>query len=78
MTYTFCLLRHHQEIVQNPRMFVGGASRFDVKQGELGNCWFLAAVASLCASKNTELLHRIVPTDNSFVDNYAGACVMSA
>ena len=25
-----------QEIVSDPHLFVGGASRFDVKQGELG------------------------------------------
>jgi len=64
------------ELVAEPRVFVGGASRFDVKQGELGNCWFLASVASLCAASNksagNELLHRVVPTDNSFVDKYAG------
>ena len=27
---------YFQEISQNPELFVGGASRFDVKQGELG------------------------------------------
>ena len=27
-----------QEICGDPEMFVGGASRFDVKQGELGTC----------------------------------------
>ena len=25
-----------QELCSNPQMFVGGASRFDVKQGDLG------------------------------------------
>ncbi len=25
-----------QEISQNPQLFVGGASRFDIKQGDLG------------------------------------------
>ena len=41
-----------------------------------GNCWFLAAVASLCAAgnrgKTNDLLQRVVPKDNSFVDRYAG------
>jgi calpain len=36
-----------------------------------GNCWFLAAIASLCATqwsgtKSPELIHRVVPLDNSF------------
>ena len=38
----------------------------------LGNCWFLAAVASLCASGNKQLLNRVIPKDNSFQDKYAG------
>ena len=31
-----CIFLYYQEISQNPQLFVGGASRFDVKQGELG------------------------------------------
>ena len=30
------------EIVSNPLFFSEGAQRFDVMQGELGNCWLLA------------------------------------
>ncbi len=30
-----------QEISKDPQLFVGGASRFDVKQGELGEFWAL-------------------------------------
>jgi calpain len=60
------------QIVSDPHMFVGGASRFDIKQGDLGNCWFLAAVASLCSTKNQELLYRVVPRDNSFTKDYCG------
>ncbi len=54
------------EIVPNPKFFSDGVSRFDVKQGELGNCWFLAAVANLTLNK--ELFHLIVPEDNGGFD----------
>ena len=30
-----------------PQLFVEGASRHDVSQGKLGNCWFVAACSSL-------------------------------
>jgi calpain len=58
------------ELVSNPQLFVGGASRFDVQQGELGDCWLLAAVASLCGYK--DLLYRVVPPEQSFEEGYAG------
>ena len=51
-------------------MFVGGASRFDVQQGYLGNCWLLASVASLTVHK--KLLEKVVPHDQNFDDNYCG------
>lgn len=56
--------RRPHEICRDPQLFVGGASRFDVKQGELGDCWLLAAIASL--SLNDDLLYRIIPSDQSF------------
>ncbi|XP_032781141.1 calpain-B isoform X2 [Daphnia magna] len=58
------------EIVEDPQLFVEGASRFDVQQGELGDCWLLAAMASL--TLNPKLFHQVVPEDQSFTDNYAG------
>ena len=51
-------------------MFIGGASRLDVNQGILGDCWLLAAVS--CLATNDRLLHRVIPDDQNFTDNYAG------
>jgi len=58
------------ELCDDPQLFVGGATRMDVNQGILGDCWLLAAVASLAT--NEHLLHRVVPTDQSFSEDYAG------
>ena len=33
--------------MSSPKLFTGGASRFDVSQGILGDCWLVAAIASL-------------------------------
>lgn len=63
--------RPHEFLSEQPQFFVGGASRFDVRQGELGNCWLLAAVANL--TLNYQLFQLIVPDDNSFLpENYGG------
>jgi len=58
------------EICENPRFFVEGFSRFDARQGELGDCWFLSAAASL--TLNPKLFSRVVYIDNSFVKDYSG------
>ncbi|XP_053974212.1 calpain-A-like isoform X2 [Hylaeus volcanicus] len=58
------------EIADNPQLFVEGFSRFDVQQGELGDCWLLAAVANLTMDPN--LFFQVVPEDQSFEENYAG------
>jgi len=58
------------ELVDNPELFVGGASRFDINQGELGDCWLLAALANL--TMNKRLLFNVVPKDQSFSEEYAG------
>ncbi|XP_014259622.1 calpain-A isoform X3 [Cimex lectularius] len=58
------------EISNDPRLFIEGASRFDVQQGELGDCWLLAAVANL--TLNEELFKQVVPDDQNFKNKYAG------
>ncbi|XP_055593662.1 calpain-B-like isoform X2 [Uranotaenia lowii] len=58
------------EISKNPVFFEEGFSRFDINQGDLGDCWLLAAAASL--TQDDSLFTRVVPMDNSFTDQYAG------
>uniref|UniRef100_A0A0N5AK69 Calpain catalytic domain-containing protein n=1 Tax=Syphacia muris TaxID=451379 RepID=A0A0N5AK69_9BILA len=58
------------EIVENPRFFVAGQSRFDVIQGSIGDCYLIASVATL--AMHPALFYRVVPMDQSFTENYAG------
>ncbi|XP_026483973.2 calpain-B isoform X4 [Vanessa tameamea] len=58
------------EMCENPQLFVEGYSRFDVQQGELGDCWLLAAVANLTLHR--KLFFQVVPDDQSFDEDYAG------
>ncbi|XP_066988979.1 calpain-5-like isoform X3 [Macrobrachium rosenbergii] len=60
------------ETVDNPRLFVEGVSANDVTQGQLGNCWFVAACATLTGVK--ELWHRVIPDykDQEYGDLHPG------
>ncbi|XP_078256087.1 calpain-2 catalytic subunit-like [Rhinoraja longicauda] len=62
--------RRPHDIHGNPQFFVGGASRFDVCQGSVGDCWFLAALASL--TLRCDLFAHVVPPDQDFQQDYCG------
>ncbi|XP_012881653.1 PREDICTED: calpain-12 [Dipodomys ordii] len=59
-----------KEFCEKPQFICEDMSRTDVCQGRLGNCWFLAAAASL--TLYPRLLYRVVPPGQSFQDGYAG------
>jgi len=60
-----------KEINENAKMIVGGASRLDIDQGYLGDCWLLAGFAGLCG--NQALFEKVVIPGQDFDDpNYAG------
>ncbi|CAF0990515.1 unnamed protein product [Adineta ricciae] len=59
------------EIVDDPQFIVNGIKRTDPNQGDLGNCWFIAAMSAL--TQNNLVLNRVIPPDQSFSkDWYAG------
>ncbi|KAM4627715.1 calpain-9 [Polymixia lowei] len=63
--------RRPKELCPSPQFIVDGASRMDVHQGGLNDCWFLSALASL--SLHRPLLEKVVPAGQSFQEGYNGS-----
>ncbi|XP_059696717.1 calpain-13 isoform X3 [Haemorhous mexicanus] len=58
------------ELQRNPYLIMDGVSRFDIMQGEIGDCWMLAALGSLTLRK--QFLENVLPKDQGFQEDYAG------
>lgn len=46
-----------QDIFDEPRFFIEGATANDVRQGNDGDCWFMSALATI--SNKEELIQRV-------------------
>ncbi|XP_074536103.1 calpain-5-like [Halichoeres trimaculatus] len=65
-----------KDLCSNPRLFVDGISAHDLHQGQLGNCWFVAACSSLASRE--ALWQKVIPDwkdqewDDEKPESYAG------
>ncbi|KAM8903443.1 calpain-5a isoform 1-T1 [Spinachia spinachia] len=65
-----------KELCINPHLFVDGISAHDLNQGQLGNCWFVAACSSLASRE--ALWQKVIPDwkDQEWIEekpeSYAG------
>ncbi|XP_062848408.1 calpain-2 catalytic subunit-like [Trichomycterus rosablanca] len=58
------------KMVEDPYLIVERESRFDLAQGDLGDCWFLAAIGAITFQK--DIMVEIIPENQSFSQDYAG------
>ncbi|XP_026047272.1 calpain-5-like [Astatotilapia calliptera] len=64
------------ELTSDPHLFVDGISAHDLHQGQLGNCWFVAACSSLASRE--ALWQKVIPDwkdqewDKDKPNSYAG------
>ncbi|XP_049321184.1 calpain-5 [Astyanax mexicanus] len=64
------------EMCEAPRLFVEGISAHDLNQGEVGNCWFVAACS--CLALKPQLWQKVIPNwkeqewDPDRPDRYTG------
>lgn len=65
-----------KDLCSNPHLFVDGISAHDLHQGQLGNCWFVAACSSLASRE--ALWQKVIPDwkdqewDEEKPESYAG------
>lgn len=65
-----------KELCDDPHLFVDGISAHDLHQGQLGNCWFVAACSSLASRES--LWQKVIPDwkeqewDSEKPQSYAG------
>uniref|UniRef100_UPI0037E86353 calpain-5-like n=1 Tax=Semicossyphus pulcher TaxID=241346 RepID=UPI0037E86353 len=65
-----------KDLCSNPQLFVDGISAHDLHQGQLGNCWFVAACSSLASRE--ALWQKVIPDwksqewDHEKPESYAG------
>lgn len=61
-------------IKNDPQFISDGVTKFDIKQGQLGDCWFLASVALL--AEHEDLFNQVVLPNQGFeADQYNGMFV---
>uniref|UniRef100_UPI00358ECB2D calpain-9-like n=1 Tax=Myxine glutinosa TaxID=7769 RepID=UPI00358ECB2D len=59
-----------KEICSNPLFISENATRTDIVQGALGDCWLLSCLGCLTLKK--KLIHKVLSIPQSFTKNYAG------
>ncbi|KAL6105854.1 capn14 [Pungitius sinensis] len=53
-----------------PNFILDGISRFDVGQGVIGDCWFIASIAALTFQQ--QIFEKVVPVEQTFDAKYCG------